>query len=85
MDPNQKVTSENKYMQPYKTKKQIVVDNFIGGIAWSLGTIVGFALLAIVIGFLISRINLVPIIGDWAAQIFNHMTTKIQPPQIPLQ
>lgn len=82
MDPNEKAMGQNKYLQPYKTKRQIVADNFLGGIAWSFGTIVGFALLAVAVGFFISRINLIPIIGNWIAQILNDATGKIQPPQI---
>lgn len=81
--PEPKATGANKYLQPYKTKRQILFDNFLGGIAWSLGTLFGLTVIAVIIGFIISRVNLIPIIGDWMAQIIQDATGKIQPPTFP--
>lgn len=56
MEPHEKV---------YKTRKRIFIDNFIGGIAWALGATVGIA----IIGFLISKIDLVPLVGNFVADV----------------
>ena len=87
MDPNQspeqkplKATGANKYLQPYKSRWKILFDNFLGGLAWGLGSFIGLAILAVIAGFVISKINLVPIIGTWIAQIMNDATSKYQVP-----
>ncbi len=59
----------------------MILDNFLGGIAWSVGTFVGFALLAVLVGFIFSRINLVPIIGGWLSDIVNSAAVNIKIPQ----
>lgn len=76
----EKATGANKYLQPYKSRPKIFIDNFLGGLAWSLGTFLGLAILAATIGFFVSKINLVPIIGSWIAQILQDATSRIQPP-----
>ena len=89
MDPNQsnqpdqtsqKATGANKYLQPYKSRPTIMLDNFLGGLFWSLGTFLGLAILTVVAGYFISKIDLVPIIGKWIAEILQNATTQIQPP-----
>ena len=87
MEPNQqtqqepqKATGANKYLQPYKSRWKILIDNFLGGLAWGLGSFICLAVLAVIAGFLISKIDLIPIIGTWIAQIMNDATSKFQPP-----
>ena len=87
MDPNQppeqqpiKATGANKYLQPYKSRWKILIDNFLGGLAWSFGTFVGLAILAVAAGYIVSKINLIPIIGTWVAQILQDATSKVQMP-----
>lgn len=86
MDANQpaeqpiKTTGANKYLQPYKSRRAIMFDNFLGGLTWSLGTFFGLAILTIVVSYFVSKIDLVPIIGSWMAQILQDATTHLQPP-----
>lgn len=57
----------------YRTRKKMLLDNFLGGIAWGLGTVTGGTLVLtvviILISYLLSKIELVPIIGDWVHAI----------------
>lgn len=87
MDPNQQAPDEpqkasgvNKYLQPYKSRWKILLDNFLGGLAWGLGSFIGLAILAVISGLVISKIDLIPIIGTWIAQIMNDATSKYQVP-----
>jgi len=50
-------------------KQEIFVNNFIGGIAWGLGATVGLAIILTLTGFLLGKIGLVPIIGDFIANV----------------
>jgi len=64
----------------------MLLNNFLGGIAWSLGTFFGAAVVVGIIVFLLSKIDLVPIIGSWIAQIMQDATNRIQiPNQIPIR
>lgn len=55
-------------MQPYenveRSKKQIIINNFIGGVSWGLGVTVGLGILLAILGFFLSKIDLVPFIGQ---------------------
>lgn len=53
----------------YRGRKKMMIDNFLGGVMWSLGTLVGGAIIILIIGILISKIDLVPIIGSWLREI----------------
>lgn len=61
----------------YKKKRHIMLDNFLGGIAWGLGTVVGISIIAVVAGFLISKIDLIPIIGDWLANVLHYTQASL--------
>lgn len=50
---------------------KIFLNNFIGGIAWSFGATAGIAIIFVVLSFVLSKINLVPIVGTFVAQVIN--------------
>jgi len=70
MEPHEKATNPNK--------KQIMLNNFLGGIAWSIGTLVGLAIIFVVVGFFLKRVDIVPILGDFLSDI---MKSSIQQTQ----
>lgn len=53
-------------------------DNFLGGIAWGIGTVVGISAIAVIIGFLISKIDIIPIIGDWLADVLRYTQANLE-------
>lgn len=60
--------------QPYEnssklSRKEIVFNNFIGGIFWALGATVGISLLFALLGLLGKFINIVPFVGTFVSQI----------------
>ncbi len=61
-------------MQPFekveRSKGQIILNNFLGGIAWGLGATIGLAVFLAVVGFVVSKIDWVPIVGNLFSQIF---------------
>lgn len=57
--------------QIYKSRKRIILDNFIGGISWGLGATIGASIILTVLGIILSKINLIPIVGTFASQITN--------------
>ncbi|MDO8486957.1 MAG: DUF5665 domain-containing protein [Candidatus Curtissbacteria bacterium] len=75
-----KVTGVNKYELTHRTKKEIMINNFIGGLTWSFGAFLGLILVGLVAGIIISKINLVPVIGNWLSQILNHAAQNLRTP-----
>ncbi len=62
--------------QPYErastlTKKEIVINNLIGGIAWALGATVGISLVFALLALIAKNVNVIPIVGTFVSDIIN--------------
>ncbi|MDP3998693.1 MAG: DUF5665 domain-containing protein [bacterium] len=55
----------------YRSKRQIVTYNFLGGIAWGVGTAIGATTIVAILAFFMSQINFIPGIGSFVAQVIN--------------
>ena len=84
MDANQPAPAQpgEKYKRVEKSLGKMLLHNFLGGIAWSFGTFIGLGLLVLFISYFVSRIDFVPIIGDWVARILEEAATRVAP-QVP--
>ena len=51
------------------TFKQIILNNFIGGIAWGLGATIGLSIVITLLGLLAKNLDLVPVIGTFASEV----------------
>ncbi|HVZ58200.1 MAG TPA: DUF5665 domain-containing protein [Patescibacteria group bacterium] len=51
------------------TLKQIIRNNFIGGIFWALGATVGISLVIALLTLLSHYVNFIPFIGGFAAEV----------------
>lgn len=62
-------------MQPHEkvsrpvSKKQMILNNFIGGIFWGVGTAFGAILFIAVLGFIVSKSDFIPVIGGFIGDI----------------
>lgn len=76
-------------MQPHEkhlapmTRKQIFLNNFLAGIAWGVGSALGAAVLVFILGFALAKINVVPIIGSFFADIQQAIEQKQAPGPTP--
>ncbi|GIW61767.1 MAG: hypothetical protein KatS3mg089_0619 [Patescibacteria group bacterium] len=63
--------------QPYEksslTLREIIVNNFVGGIAWGLGVTVGLAILFTILGFFLHQLNIVPFLGNFINDIVKYV------------
>lgn len=76
MPQEQEEKNNQPFEKVYRSRGKMILDNFLGGIAWSLGTLVGAAVIVGIIGFLLSRVNLIPLIGSWLTQIIQEAIPK---------
>jgi len=67
-----------KYEGVKRHLKDIILNNFLGGIAWAFGATVGLALVITLLSFLLRQINLVPFIGDFASKITSYVLLNLQ-------
>lgn len=60
----------------HKNKRELFINNFIGGVAWGLGATVGLALVLTILGIVVKQINLVPFVGSFVADIVNFVLSN---------
>lgn len=58
---------------------RMLVNNFFGGIAWGLGATIGLALVLTLLGYILKRIDFVPIVGSFVSQVTQYSYQKAQP------
>ncbi|PIR80071.1 MAG: hypothetical protein COU25_02040 [Candidatus Levybacteria bacterium CG10_big_fil_rev_8_21_14_0_10_35_13] len=65
-----------KHEELHKNKKEIFVNNFIGGIAWALGATVGLAIIIAILGLVLKNVDLIPFVGNFVAQVIEFIINK---------
>ncbi len=59
----------DKHLLVEKSLKKIMVNNFVGGIAWGLGVTVGASLLLGILGYFASNIGIIPVVGKFVQDL----------------
>ena len=54
----------------------MLFNNFLGGIAWGVGVGVGTTLFATFMFFLLTKIDYVPLVGDFVANVMKYMSAN---------
>lgn len=57
----------------------MLFDNFLGGIAWSLGVTIGGAVAIALLAFLLPKIGYIPFVGDFILNIINYIGENQRP------
>lgn len=67
-------------MQPNETihrnRKKMIIDNFLGGIFWALGATIGVSIILALLGFILAKINLIPVVGEFVSEITTFVLQK---------
>ena len=73
-------TPGEKYKNVERPIKKMLLYNFLGGITWSLGVLIGFGLIFSIIAYFVSKIDFIPIIGSLLADVVksaqSNLTTR---------
>jgi hypothetical protein len=62
--------------QSSRSRKQIFINNFLGGMAWALGATIGLALIAVILTLILKNISLIPVIGNFVAEVIRFVVQK---------
>lgn len=54
-------------------KGTVVINSFIGGIAWGIGSVVGATFIIVIIGLWISRAESIPFLGDITERVLEQI------------
>ena len=61
------------------TKRRIIVNNFLGGLAWGLGSVIGATIIVALLFWILSWIKWVPVVGEVATEVSNTIRTPKAP------
>ncbi len=58
-----------RYERIYMSRKQMIINNFIGGISWGAGATIGLALFFAVLGLVLNKIDWIPVVGEFLTKL----------------
>lgn len=61
------------YMRVYISTAKVLLNNFLGGLAWGFGTVLGATVVVALVLFMLSKLDTVPIIGDFINNILEEI------------
>lgn len=53
------------------TKKQIMINNFLGGLAWGFGSVVGATVVVAIVGYILKSLGVFAAVGSFFEQFGN--------------
>lgn len=65
--------SMEKQEHIHKSKKEIFLNNFLGGVAWGLGATVGVSIFFAIMAFLVNKVNLIPFVGNFVTEVIKYI------------
>ena len=68
--------NQHKLMQIYANRWRMMWVNFLRGLAFGLGSVLGATILVYVTVQILAQIEFIPILGDWAAQIIGEIESN---------
>lgn len=68
--------NNHRFLRVMNSVPRMLAYSFARGLAIGLGTVLGASVLLSVLVWVLSTINFIPVIGEWAAQIVNEINLK---------
>ncbi len=68
--------NQHKLMQIYANPWRMMWVNFLRGLAFGLGSVLGATILVYVTVQILAQIEFIPILGDWAVQIITQIESN---------
>lgn len=64
------------YTKVHLSPLRLMRNNFLGGIAWGFGVVLGGTLVVAIVLFLLSKLDTVPLIGDFIGRIMDQINLQ---------
>jgi hypothetical protein len=52
---------------------KVILNNFLGGLAWGVGTVLGATVIVALIILLLSKLSVIPVVGNFFINILNQL------------
>jgi len=65
--------NQHRFMRIHNSTSRLLWFQFLRGLAFGLGTVLGATVLVSILALALSKIDFLPIIGDWAKEIAAEM------------
>ncbi len=75
-DKNQDSTFEKGSGRVHQSIRKMMLNNFLGGLAWGLGTVLGATLVVGSLLWFFSKLDTAPLIGDYINNILNYIQSS---------
>lgn len=77
-----KIETAEKYLRVLDSKKHILLNNFLGGISWALGTIVGFLIISIISVYIIGQTGVLTKVSSWLSGVIESSQDSVIPQEL---
>jgi len=67
---------DHKLLREYSSTWRILWLNFLRGLAFGLGSVIGATILVYLTIQILAQIEFIPILGEWAVQLIEQIETK---------
>ena len=67
---------DHKLLRDYSSTWRILWLNFLRGLAFGLGSVIGATILVYLTIQILAQIEFIPILGEWAVQLIEQIKTK---------
>jgi len=67
--------NSHRFVRIHNSVPRLIAFQFVRGLAFGLGTVIGATILVSLVGLFLSQIDFIPIIGEWATRIANQIQT----------
>lgn len=72
---------EKHYIEINRSSRRNFVMGFVGGVGWAFGATVGTAIIAYIISLLVKRVDIVPIFGQFIADVIKAAQQNLSSPR----
>ncbi len=68
--------NRHNFIRMHNSTPRLIWFNFMRGLAFGLGSVIGATVLVSVLVYLLRGIDFIPIIGDWATEVLSIITDQ---------
>ena len=65
--------SDHNLVRIYSSSRRIIWTNFLRGLAFGLGSVIGASILVYITVQILAQIEFIPILGDWALRLISEI------------
>ena len=80
MDEDKQNIIEKRYIEVNSSSKQKFLQGMLGGLGWGIGITVGTAAILAILGLIVSKIDFIPIIGHFSAEVIKAAHQNLNTP-----